>query len=84
METALTAIEVTGTVDEHHILNLDSALPITGPKRVRVIVLYPLEDALNETEWNKAATRNEAFKFLHDEAEDIYTVSDGKPIVYEA
>lgn len=82
MDTALTAIEITGTVDEHHVLKLDSTLPITGPKRVRVIVLYPLEDELNETDWSKAATHNEVFRFLHDEAENIYTVSDGKPINY--
>ena len=39
----MTAIEMTGTVDENHQLQLDGALPITGPKRVRVIVLAPLE-----------------------------------------
>lgn len=48
METTMTAIEVTGTVDEHQQLLLDHALPIAGPGRVRVIVLYPLADEWDE------------------------------------
>lgn len=37
----MAAIEVTGTVDENRHLCLDGELPITGPARVRVIILYP-------------------------------------------
>jgi hypothetical protein len=79
MGATLTAIEMTGTVDEHHQLRLDGALPIPSPTRVRVIVLYPLEDEWKETEWLRAATRNPAFQYLKDAAEDIYTVTDGEP-----
>jgi uncharacterized protein (DUF433 family) len=43
MEVSMTAIEMTGTVDENHQLKLDGELPIAGPKRVRVIVLSPPE-----------------------------------------
>jgi uncharacterized protein (DUF433 family) len=39
MEVPMTAIEMTGTVDENHQLQLDGVLPLAGPKRVRVIVL---------------------------------------------
>ncbi len=39
MESTMTAIEMTGTIDEHRQLRLDSALPIPGPMRVRVLVL---------------------------------------------
>ena len=39
----MTAIEMTGTVDENHQLKLDGLLPIAGPKRVRVIVLSSSE-----------------------------------------
>ena len=49
----MTAIEMTGTVDENHQLKLDGVLPIAGPKRVRVIDLSPLTeitDDLNEME----------------------------------
>jgi len=86
MEVPMTAIEMTGTVDENHQLQLDGTLPITGPKRVRVIVLSPLTemaDDWNEMEWLKASLSNPAFDYLRDPEEDIYTISDGKPF-YEA
>ena len=79
MEATMTAIEMTGTVDEHHQLQLDDALPIPGPRRVRVIVLYPLTDEWDETEWLQAAARSPAFAFLSDPEEDIYSLADGKP-----
>lgn len=82
----MTAIEMTGTVDENHQLKLDGVLPIVGPKRVRVIVLSPLTeiaDDWDETEWLKASLSNPAFEYLRDPEEDIYTISDGKPF-YEA
>ena len=87
MEVPMTAIEMTGTVDENHQLQLDGTLPIAGPKRVRVIVLSPLTenaDDWNEMEWLKASLKNPAFDFLNDPEEDIYTLNDGKPFHYEA
>lgn len=83
MQTQMTAIELTGTIDEHNQLHLDSLLPITGPKRVRVIVLTTDEEEISEDEWLKSAAKNPAFQFLHDAAEDIYTLEDGKPIEVE-
>jgi hypothetical protein len=86
MEVPMTAIEMTGTVDENHQLVLDGKLPITGPKRVRVIVLSPLAeraDEFDEIEWLKASLSNPAFEYLRDPEEDIYTIKDGKPF-YEA
>jgi hypothetical protein len=82
MEVPMTAIEMTGTVDENHQLQLDGTLPITGPKRVRVIVLSPLTenpDDLSEIEWLRASLTNPAFEYLRDPEEDIYTIDDGKP-----
>ena len=79
METPLTAIELTGTIDEHHQLHLDEALPVAGPKRVRIIVLYPLNGEWDEMEWLRAAARNPAFADLADVEEDIYSLADGKP-----
>ena len=73
------AIEVTGTVNEERQLRLDSSLPISGPLRVRVIVLYPPEEELEESDWIRAAARNRAFDFLKEPEEDIYTLVDGKP-----
>jgi hypothetical protein len=86
MEVPMTAIEMTGTVDENHQLTLDGVLPFAGPKRVRVIVLSPLTeitDELSEIEWLKASLSNPVFEYLRDPEEDIYTINDGKPF-YEA
>lgn len=82
MESNMAAIELTGTVDEQHRLTLDDELPISGPKRVRVIVLYPQDGETHdadESEWLAAAARNPAFKYLHDPSEDIYSIADGRP-----
>ncbi len=84
MEAPLTAIEVTGSIDEHHQLQLDELLPLSGPKRVRVIVLYPLNDTWDETEWLHAAARNPTFAELAAPEEDIYSLADGKPFHDEA
>jgi hypothetical protein len=80
MEATMTAIELTGTVDERRQLQLDDLLPIPGPKRVRVIVLYSPVDEWSEMEWLQAAARNPAFDFFKDPEEDIYSLADGKPL----
>jgi len=79
MEVTLTAVEVTGTIDEHRQLQLDGLLPVAGPMRVRVIVLYPLTDEWDEAEWLRTAARNPAFNSLKEPQEDIYSVADGQP-----
>jgi hypothetical protein len=79
METTMTAIEMTGRIDEHHQLQLDDPLPVSGPMRVRVIVLYPIEDEEDEKAGLRAAACNPAFEFLKDPEEDIYSLSDGEP-----
>ena len=84
METTLTAIELTGTVNDDHQLKLDDILPLSVPKRVRVIVLYSPVDEWNEKEWLHAATLSPAFDFLRDPGEEIYTLTGGKPCHDEA
>jgi len=79
VEATMTAIEVTGTIDEHRRLQLDGELPIAGPARVRVLILYPLDGEIDEVAWLRAAARNPAFSYLHDAEEEIYSPSDGKP-----
>ncbi len=81
MKTAITTLETTAIVSENRQqLLLESALPIYGSKRVRVIVLYEADDSeLNEAEWLQAVAKNPAFDFLNDPAEDIYSLSDGEP-----
>ena len=73
------AVETTGTIDREHRLVLDEPLPIEGPSRVRVIVLLPDNDDLDEKLWLESARSNPALEFLTDPAEDIYTAADGKP-----
>jgi hypothetical protein len=78
----LTAIETTGTVNGEHGLVLDESLPFDEKSRVRVIVFFDEKKNgdLDELEWLKSASENEAFEFLADEEEDIYTLADGKPL----
>ena len=75
----MTAIETTGVVDEQQQLRLDGPLPITGPSRVRVLILVPEPGEIEESAWLRAAAQNPAFDFLKEEAENVYTRSDGKP-----
>jgi hypothetical protein len=79
MDVRLTAIEATGLVDENHELQLDQQLPISGPRRVRVIVLYEADDEPDEATWLRSAANNPVFDFLKDPEEDIYSLDDGKP-----
>lgn len=78
----LTAIETTGTVNAQHQLELDAELPENTPERVRVIVLFEDSD-IPEREWLNTVANNDAFEFLNDEAEDIYSLADGKPLSHE-
>jgi len=79
MQNTMGALELTGSVDEHHCLHLDNALPVSGPLRVRVILLYPLIEDIDEKDWLRAAAHNPALDFLKDPEEDIYSLADGEP-----
>jgi len=73
------AIETTGTIDAQRRLVLDEELPVAGPTRVRVIILWPEEADIDEMGWLRAAAANPAFEFLKEPEEDIYTLADGRP-----
>lgn len=73
------AIETTGLVDEQGHLILPERVHLSVSGKVKVIVLAPDPESPDETEWLKAASKNEAFDFLKDPEEDIYTSTDGKP-----
>jgi hypothetical protein len=81
MAVPVRAIETTGMIDEQRQLRLDAPLPVAGPSRVRVIVLFPQEtyDEFSESEWLHAAATNPVFDFLKERAENIYTLADGRP-----
>ncbi len=74
----MTTIRTTGLIDEKHQLRLDEPLPVTGPSRVRVIILMPESSEIDEKDWLKTAAANPCFDFLKDPKEDIYTLADGK------
>ena len=76
----LTAIETTGTIEQSGKIVIDTLFSVSEPTSVRVIVLFPESEDLNEQEWMQAASKNEAFDFLNDPDEDIYTLTDGKPL----
>jgi hypothetical protein len=78
------AYEATGTIGVGGQLVLENPPPITGPHRVRVLIL--LDDAPigsapdpDELAWLRAASGSPAFDFLRDPREDIYTAEDGEP-----
>ena len=72
------AIETTGTVDEQGQLHLREPLRVTA-KSVRVLVLLPADEELTDAEWLAAQAQNPAFDFLHDDAENVYSATDGVP-----
>jgi len=78
MVANIKAIEVSGEIDEERQLHVDEPLPVSGPSRVRIIILMP-DGEVDETEWLTAGATNPAFEFLSEPEEDIYTADDGKP-----
>ncbi|MBM4064931.1 MAG: hypothetical protein FJ266_04730 [Planctomycetes bacterium] len=79
MDKVEKAIETTATINAKRQLVLDEPLPVVGPKKVRVIILLQEEIDMDEKEWLKLASVNNAFDYLKEPEEDIYTSSDGKP-----
>ncbi len=76
----LTAIETTGTIEQSGRITIDELLSVDAPVSVRVIVLFPETEDLSESEWLQAASTNEALDFLNDPEEEIYSLTDGKPL----
>ena len=83
MKTIETAIETMATINTEHQLVLDEPLPVSGPARVRVIVLLPEQADIEEREWLLSGTNNSAFDFFKKPEEDIYTLADGRPFCDE-
>jgi hypothetical protein len=79
----LQALERNGRIDKEGQLHLDVPLTVTN-KAVKVIVLIADEEELTDDDWQQAIIGNEAFNFLNDPAEDIYSLSDGEDFSHEA
>ena len=73
-------IETTGTLTAQGQLQLDQPMPQAKSSPVRVIVLLPDDDDLEQENWLQAVANNPSFAFLHDPEEDIYTLADGHPV----
>lgn len=56
-------------------------LPPNSPLIVTVLpVSTPSENDIDERVWLRATASSDAFGFLADPAEDIYTLQDGEPL----
>ena len=64
--------------DGEHIV-LDEPYPLPANASLMVTLLPSTSDADSEDAWLRAAASSEAFAFLADPAEDIYTAADGEP-----
>lgn len=75
------AIEISSRTDEAGRLRLDCELG-HADSAVRVLILVDEEDgeAEEERQWLGLASRNPAFAFLADPAEEIYGIDDGTPL----
>ncbi len=73
------AIEIFSETDQDGILKINYKINKLNSK-VRILILY---DDKNESDderlWLTAITKNPAFDFLNDPAEDIYTIKTGEP-----
>jgi hypothetical protein len=64
---------------KHIVLDEPYELP---PNASLLVTVLPIadEEASGEEGWLKAAASSDAFDFLADPAEDIYTLNDGTPV----
>jgi hypothetical protein len=71
------AVTLQAHYDGRHIV-LDEPYDLPMNAQLMVTVL-PSSDIESEEAWLRAAASSDAFAFLHDPAEDIYTLRDGEP-----
>ncbi len=74
------AIEINSKTDKFGHLKIDYNLDISE-KKVRILILLDEENSENQEEklWMRSISKNPAFDFLNDPAEDIYSLNDGEP-----
>jgi hypothetical protein len=75
------AIETLATIDNQGFIQMSLPLRVRN-KSAKIIILIEDEDNpmnLEDKLWAKAISDNTAFDFLKEEAEDIYSITDGKP-----
>ena len=77
-------IETTGVINDSNIITINKNIAVKYlNKSVRLFILLQDNekdtDDIDEQLWLKIVSKNSAFDFLHDEDEDIYSITDGKP-----
>ena len=74
---------VEAIVDEHGAVRLLEAVHLNRQHRALLTILAEEPSGAHGTEsedaWLRAAASSDAFAFLADPAEDIYTAADGEP-----
>jgi len=83
MKESLRFVELSGEVNEQHELKVSGPVPLNGPSKVKVLVFPEQEEDIPEDVWMRFLASNEAFAFLKDPEEDLYTLEDGKPFSNE-
>ena len=81
-------IETTGIINNSNFLKINKQIDKKLlNKSVRILIIFPDDidntDEIDENLWMKSISNNEAFDFLNNAEEDIYSLSDGKPFEYE-
>ncbi len=66
---------------ERIVLDEPFDLPVNAPLIVAVLPAAAEEECESEEAWLRAAASSDAFAFLADPAEDVYTTADGEPFV---
>ena len=64
---------------KHIILDEPFDLPIRAPLMVTMLPTTLWAESDSEEDWLRFAASSDAFAFLADPAEDIYTLEDGEP-----
>ncbi len=76
------AIETTGIINNNNILKIQHKINKQFlNKSVRILILLEPEstDEIDEKLWLKSISQNNAFNFLNDSEENIYSLTDGTP-----
>ena len=66
---------------ERIVLDEPFDLPVNVPLIVSVLPAAAEAEGESEEAWLRAAASSDAFAFLSDPAEDVYTAADGEPFV---
>lgn len=73
------AIEIHSETDQDGVLKISYKLNKSNSK-VRVLILFEeINESDEEKLWIDSISKNSAFDFLNDPAEDIYSIKDGEP-----